>query len=65
MRCQVVRNLAHYLTTVDPSTELPLARLLGLTLVWRQPHIYTPEQNRLMRVQGRSLPQRCHHIAPH
>lgn len=63
MRYQSVRNLARYLAALDPRTEVPPARLLGPTLVRRQPHIYTPEQIRLMMAQSRSLPHRCHHTA--
>lgn len=63
MRYQSVRNLARYLAALDSRTELPPARLLGSTLVRRQPHIYTPEQIRLMMAQSRELPHRDHYAA--
>ncbi len=63
MRYQSVRNLARYLVALDPRTEVPPARMLGSTCVRRQPHIYTPEQIRLMMEQSRSLPHQYHHTA--
>jgi integrase len=63
MRYQSVRNLARYLAALDPRTEVPPARLLGSTCIRRQPHIYTPEQVRLMMAQSRQLPHRDHSAA--
>ncbi len=58
MRYQSVRGLARYLAALDPRTEVPPARMLGSTSIRRQPHIYTPEQVRLMMRQSRQLPNR-------
>lgn len=58
MRYQAVRGLACYLTALDPRTEMPPARMLGSTCIRRQPHIYTPEQVRLMMKRARQLPHR-------
>ena len=63
MRYQSVRNLARYLAALDPRTEVPPARMLGSTLIRRQPHIYTPDQVRLMMAQSRQLPYRDHYAA--
>ena len=58
MRYQAVRGLACYLAALDPRTEVPPARILGSTSIRRRPHIYTPEQVRLMMKRSRQLPQR-------
>jgi hypothetical protein len=58
MRYQSVRGLARYLAAIDPHAEVPPARMLGSTCIRRRPHIYTPEQVRLMMKQSRQLPHR-------
>ena len=58
MRYQSVRGLARYLAALDPHTEVPPARMLGSTCIRRRPHIYTPEQVRLMMRQSRQLRHR-------
>ncbi len=63
MRYQAVRGLARYLAALDPHTEVPPARMLGSTCIRRQPHIYTPEQVRLMMAQARQLPRRSRYAA--
>jgi len=63
MRYQSVRGLARYLAALDPHTEVPSARMLGSTCIRRQPHIYTPEQVRLMMKQSRQLPHRARYEA--
>lgn len=63
MRYQSVRGLARYLAALDPHTEVPPARMLGSTCIRRQPHIYTPEQVRLMMTRSRQLPNRCSYAA--
>lgn len=63
MRYQSVRGLARYLAALDPRTEVPPARMLGSTCIRRQPHIYTPEQVRLMMKRSRRLPHRASHAA--
>jgi integrase len=64
MRYQSVRGLARYLAAIDPHTEVPPARMLGSTCIRRQPHIYTPEQVRLMMKRSRQLPHRSSYTAP-
>jgi integrase len=59
MRYQAVRGLARYLAALDPHTEVPPARMLGSTCIRRQPHIYTPEQVRLMMKRSRQIPHRA------
>jgi integrase len=63
MRYQSVRGLARYLAALDPRTEMPPARMLGSTCIRRQPHIYTPEQVRLMMKRARQLPHRTCYAA--
>jgi integrase len=63
MRYQSVRGLARYLAALDPRTEVPPARMLGSAYVRRQPHIYTPEQVRLMMKRARQLPHRTCYAA--
>ena len=63
MRYQSVRGLARYLAALDPHTEVPPARMLGSTCIRRRPHIYTPEQVRLMMRQSRQLPHRVSYDA--
>ena len=63
MRYQSVRGLARYLTALDPQTEVPPARMLGSTSIRHQPHIYTPEQVRLMMKRSWQLPHRASHAA--
>src|ERR1019366_6365520 len=59
MRYQSARGLARYLAALDSRTEVPPARMLGSTCIRRRPHIYTPEQVRLMMRQSRQLPHRA------
>jgi integrase len=63
MRYQAVRNLAHFLSALDPRTQVPPSRLLGSTMIRRQPHIYTPKEVRLMMRQSRQIPHRYHYAA--
>ena len=63
MRYQSVRGLACYLAALDPHTEVPPARMLGSTCIRRQPHIYTPEQVRLMMKRSRQLPHLASYAA--
>jgi integrase len=63
MRYQSVRNLARYLTALDPRTEVPPPRILGSTMIRRQPHIFTPEHVRLMMTQSRQIPHRYRYDA--
>jgi integrase len=63
MRYQSVRGLARYLAALDLRTEVPPARMLGSTCIRRQPHIYTPEQVRLMMKRSRQLPHRASYAA--
>ena len=63
MRYQSVRGLARYLAALDPHTEVPPPRMLGSTCIRRQPHIYTPEQVRLMMKRARQLPHRTCYAA--
>jgi len=63
MRYQSVRGLARYLAALDSRTEVPPARMLGSTCLRRQPHIYTPEQVRLMMKRSRQLPHRTAYAA--
>ena len=63
MRYQAVRNFAHYLAAVDPRTQVPPSRMLGSTMIRRQPHIFSPDEIRLMMRQAQQLPHRDHYAA--
>lgn len=63
MRYQAVRNLARYLVALDRRVQVPPARLLGSTMIRRQPHIFTPKEVRLMMRQSREIPHRNHYAA--
>jgi len=64
MRYRSVRGLARYLAAIDPHTEVPPARMLNSPCIRRQPHIYTPEQVRLMMKQSRQLPHNYEALRP-
>ena len=62
MRYQAVRNLAQYLAALDPRTEVPPARLLGPTMVRRQPHIFTLKEVRRIMREARHIPHHYRHM---
>lgn len=56
-RLSVLRQFAHYLTTLDPATEIPPAGLLGRATRRNQPHIYS-------EAEISSLLQACSRLHP-
>ena len=58
-RLSVVRGFARYCVALDPRTEVPAARLLSSNWQRGTPHIFTPEEVRLILQRARRLQTRC------
>jgi integrase len=56
-RLIIVRGFARYCAIEDPRTQIPAAGLLGSAYVRRVPHIFTPDQVRLIMQRAGGLPK--------
>lgn len=56
-RLNIVRGFARYCAIEDPRTQIPMTGLLGRAYTRRAPHIFTPEQVRLIMQRAAELPK--------
>jgi hypothetical protein len=64
LRYAVVRGFARYCAALDPQTEVPAPLFLGSVFKRRAPHIFSPEQIRLILRRAKALSPRVSPLRP-